>query len=347
MNKSQAELIGIFSDVESFYLKCLSLSETARKFQTSPGTIRHLLVKHGYSGHLGKPSTVKAKYLSMSAEQIATVRGEYTSGYPRSYFVEKYQIGYNSVGHFLKACGCYTEEFKKWSHYSKQSVLYKNPLSSDDPIKWYLVGYILGDGSVDTVRKRLNICSSDKTHLQTISDLFGVNSHIHVRGDKVWYTMETSSWEVLDALISLGFCSNKSNLGMALPKVPAEYFGSFLLGLLDSDGTLHLSTGARGATRLSVDFLGHPSYIYELFTILREKFLCSCCSLSAGRNSPLASLSVAAIANPGFYSFLYSSSPISLERKRRRYEKWNNYYQAFTTREISGIFIDEEYHNHE
>lgn len=224
---------------------------------------------------------------------------------------------YNSVGHFMKELGLNQRELRN-VRYRQEAMKPKlpNPFLKDTYEKYYTLGFILGDGSVRQRREsgcsyNLTLSSSDEEYLENFTKVFvGAKVQYWGRGN---YAISISDYPICRWLLSYGFSQAKSFVGMHLPEIPDEYFGVFLLGLLDSDGSVLL----RNKTSLVFEWVGHPSYMSELFT--RIKSLGFNVKFNVRRSNKLAFV--------GIYSYkdscrmadlMYSNALFCLERKRLR-----------------------------
>lgn len=222
---------------------------------------------------------------------------------------------YNSAGHLMRELGLNARELRN-RKYAQDAMKPKcpNPFLKDSHEKFYTLGFILGDGSVRQRREggssySLVLSSSDKEYLENFTRVFeGSETKYWGRGN---YVIVITDYPICRWLLSYGFTQAKSFVGMHLPEVPDEYMYSFLLGLMDSDGSVLL----RNKTSLVFEWVGHPSYMSELFT--RVKALGFNVKFSIRREGRLAFM--------GIYSYkdscriadlMYSSAPFCLERKR-------------------------------
>ena len=198
-------------------------------------------------------------------------------------------VRYNSAGHFMQSLGISQKELRL-AKIDKDVKIpkFKNPFEIESHTKYYLLGVVLGDGSV---RKRhessnsMNLCisSSDYDYLKRISVEFGSPKIDYAgRGN---FCMSLTDYPICKSLLDLGIVPAKSKVGMSLPKVDKKYFFSFLLGLLDSDGCVLL----KNKSSLYFQWYGHPSYMEELYGILSDLEFSPKMSV---RDSKLAILSV-------------------------------------------------------
>jgi len=222
---------------------------------------------------------------------------------------------YNSAGHLMRELGLNARELRNRKYIQDaMKPKYPNPFLKDSHAKFYTLGFILGDGSVRQRREggasyRLVLSSSDRDYLENFTQVFeGSEVKYWGRGN---YVIVVNDYPICRWLLSYGFTQAKSFVGMHLPEVPDEYLYSFLLGLLDSDGSVLL----RNKTSLVFEWVGHPSYMSELFT--RVKALGFNVKFSIRREGKLAFM--------GIYSYkdscriadlMYSNAPFCLERKR-------------------------------
>ena len=173
---------------------------------------------------------------------------------------------YNSAGHLMRELRLNARELRnKRCEQDAMKPKYPNPFLKGSHEKFYTLGFILGDGSVRQRREggtsySLVLSSSDREYLENFTRVFeGSEIKYWGRGN---YVIVVNDYPICRWLLSYGFTQAKSFVGMHLPEVPDEYLFSFLLGLLDSDGSVLL----RNKTSLVFEWVGHPSYMSELFT---------------------------------------------------------------------------------
>lgn len=163
-------------------------------------------------------------------------------------------IRYNSVGHILKYLGLYVDKVRH-SQAIRDREKAKNPFLQDTWEKFYLIGYILGDGSITEKHPglyNLNISSKDLQNLRKIGECFGRP----VGGPwKECYSVDVNDQGVCRWLMAYGIKQRKSKNGCFI-SIPQDWWDAFLLGLLDSDGCVRHQRG-----RLALEWFGHPSYM--------------------------------------------------------------------------------------
>lgn len=181
----------------------------------------------------------------------------------RKQIAEKLNVNYNSVGHILKACGCY-DNSRIRKHRSQ--VVNENFFFEESSNKWYLIGYIVGDGSIrcrEGYSKTLDISSRD---ISIISDIGKVINYTGQIGEyKGCYSIGFSSDKVCEYLISLGVLPNKSSMGGRI-RVNEDYLSHYLRGLLDSDGTITYQHGDK--SELILEWIGHKDHILQVYEFL-------------------------------------------------------------------------------
>ena len=180
---------------------------------------------------------------------------------------------YNSCGHFLKALGINSKEMRHRKKEIQQTVpLNINPFIEETQTKHYLLGYVVGDGSI-SVRPhltwknyRLNISSSDKEHLEKIAEKFDAGVTGPYRGN---YRIDINDTIICKQLIGEGIRPRKSQLGLSKKlEIPDKYFKSFACGLLDSDGSIMNKQNC-----CYVEWVGHPNYMEEFHRRVVGKYL--------------------------------------------------------------------------
>lgn len=189
-----------------------------------------------------------------------------------------------------------------------------NPFLADSFTKWYLLGYITGDGCITYKhgvlgRPHLNISSSDREHLELLASKFGdsVKLSMPIKG---CYGFNIYDLDIVEYIIAWGIVPRKSAVGCVID-VPKDWLMPYMLGLLDSDGSIR-KYGT--ASSLSLSWVGHPSYIEKLHSnIVGSKFTV--------RNN----LAYLGMYGKNAYSFglhMWDTVEFCLERKRDKFYAW-------------------------
>lgn len=245
-----------------------SASRISKDLNLNYSRVRQLLKNLGeYRPRRGR---ILAMCENMTDNQIVHLRELYYYS-DRKSIADYLGVRYNSVGHILNYFGInnteeYTAKRIRISKRKRAINIFKN-INSDSA---YMLGFILGDGSISVRKGRytpeINICSKDFHILESFSNLVGIskiNKYSKKEDpDKYWYCLRYLDFETSDCLINdWGIRENKSNMGCS-PKIPSGFEADFLRGLFDSDGCV---TYGNHRTCLVISICGHPSYMKELF----------------------------------------------------------------------------------
>lgn len=105
---------------------------------------------------------------------------------------------------------------------------------------WYLVGLITSDGCLCKDGRHIDVTSKDCSFLQAIRERLKLNSQVCTKNKNMKnkaYRIQIANKNFYDFLLSIGLTQNKS-LTLGAIKVPGQYFGDFLRGLIDGDGCI-------------------------------------------------------------------------------------------------------------
>lgn len=118
----------------------------------------------------------------------------------------------------------------------------------------YVLGLLLSDGAIEDVRKSSRTCyiqitSKDKSLLEQVKLALSSNHHLYerqkhssfikgrpVHGSKI-YNLRIGNKILFQDLVNLRIVPKKA-LRMKLPEIPNSFFGFFLRGYFDGDGSL-------------------------------------------------------------------------------------------------------------
>lgn len=141
---------------------------------------------------------------------------------------------------------------KKYSKYDINSNYFDN---IDSHEKAYWIGFIMADGCIiekSSYSKCLTIGLQlkDKEILQKF--LNNINCNKPIREHKVHktnsYNCKIDIWDlkICNDLINIGVYPNKTNIDFKLPKIPKEYYNSFIYGYFDGDGCIYKYKNPKG-----------------------------------------------------------------------------------------------------
>lgn len=183
-------------------------------------------------------------------------------------------MSYNSVGHALKELGLYNDKIKERIRIRNiDKCKSKNPFLVEDEACSYLLGFILGDGSLHPRKEgnySVNLYNNDRELMEKLIKLFYDERELSVRHYDTspdGYSFDTADKGVYLKLIEYGLVPNKSRLGCKLPRVREEMMHHFIRGLFDADGSI--TSNHRG---LKFYIYGHKSYMNELREVFPVPF---------------------------------------------------------------------------
>lgn len=105
---------------------------------------------------------------------------------------------------------------------------------------WYLVGLITSDGNMSKDGRHINITSKDYAFLDDFRNAYGLTNKIGTKNKgkiNQAYQIQLANIDFYNFLLSIGLSPNKSLVQKDL-FVPECYFGDFLRGLIDGDGSI-------------------------------------------------------------------------------------------------------------
>lgn len=179
-------------------------------------------------------------------------------------------LDYNSVGHFIKMLGLEAKLLKnKRSEYLSKITLYYNPftITNFDSKSAYILGYILGDGSLlfreNRSKGRLNISSKDLHILESFKHIFNLEQkgiRLCTKNSSTWYSLDLYDFYIPQDLYRLGVRPNKSKNGCTY-FCDVSFLPHLLRGVFDSDGCVSYHNNLKN---LRVSICGHASYLLKL-----------------------------------------------------------------------------------
>lgn len=192
---------------------------------------------------------------------------------------ERLGLNYNTTGHVLKVLGFYASGLTaEHADVVRKQVQHKDPFHPWTPESSYLLGFILGDGSLRFKGNKYNL-GVFSSNLQIIEDLQKIipveivvqqndSERRSVKSDKPTYSLVTYDYQTCVSVLNLGVVPNKSKVGCNVV-IPTQYLASFYRGLFDSDGSVWK---ANSDIHCHVGCWGHSSYMERLFPCLGLKW---------------------------------------------------------------------------
>jgi hypothetical protein len=194
--------------------------------------------------------------------------------------------------------------------------------------KAYWLGILAGDGTVnDDYVFGLSLQEKDKDHVQKFKDFLGAGHPIYVYNNRpkkdgspsISYMLLINNKKIVCDLHKYGIIPNKTK-EMSFPNLPNEFLSSYMLGLIDSDGSINLKSHYKNKNKklLNFNFVGPIKFAKTFQQKLIEK-----CQISKTKLGTQKHTDFVRIVEYGGYKniykiiqFLYSASPIFLHRKR-------------------------------
>lgn len=187
------------------------------------------------------------------------------------------------------------------------------------PDLFYLIGYMMADGSVKNNELRLECSTSDKTILQFAKSKICQNKEIVDRKRIIKNGVgEYSYWSITDIRLKeklkiFNLISNKTGKEK-LPIIPEEFKGDYLRGLFDGDGCLYIKkynnkiiSPQFSIVSHSLDFLKELQNLYQnLGNIYKSNN--SWCIKTSAKNNLLY-----------IFNLMYSKGGFKLERKYNKF----------------------------
>lgn len=110
-----------------------------------------------------------------------------------------------------------------------------------DPSLSYLSGLIAADGCLLNNGRHLNITSKDNEIIDLVQSILGMNVKVSVKASSYRGRanhLQFSNVALYDFLVEAGLTTAKSKT-LGPINVPSEYYGDFLRGYFDGDGTIY------------------------------------------------------------------------------------------------------------
>lgn len=204
----------------------------------------------------------------------------------------------------------------------------------------YILGFITGDGSIHYKGYRglkalgyklsISLHFKDKEILEFVKNEIAPNNLIHERKfgallksgqQRHQASLVISSRPLMDKLISIGVTPKKTGKEI-LPNIPTEFFGDYLRGIFDADGTISSCTYWHKASKkyytthywqlvsASKTYLADIQKLLSINTNLKDHPP-HCYKLDTRSKNNL----------PYLYNLMYSTDSFSLKRKKDKFKE--------------------------
>ncbi len=186
----------------------------------------------------------------------------------------------------------------------------------------YWIGFLASDGNIYNNMIKLMLSTVDKDHILKFKQFLKSEHKILFNTNKIGSKIFTQcgisfrSNKICKDLAKHNIISNKSKTLQLSKKIPSKYISSYLLGIFDGDGCISISNNQANITLTS-----SKEVCYKVQNILIKKCGISQNKIKSYKKSP----NTFALRYNGnkqvsrILQYLYSNSPIWLERKKQKY----------------------------
>jgi len=215
------------------------------------------------------------------------------------------------------------------SHAQQKYNIDENIFSKiDSSEKAYWLGILTGDGWItDRHELGLSLQEKDKNHIFLFKNFIKSTHPINVVNNglkkdgsaSISYEIRLTNKKIVSDLKKYGFSKNKTKY-IKFPNINKKYLASYMLGLVDSDGSFCLKSHYKNKENksLSFNFIG-PNEFAEKF----QNILINNCNVSKTKLGTQKNTNFVRTVNYGGYKniykivkFLYSNTNIFMERKK-------------------------------
>lgn len=191
---------------------------------------------------------------------------------------KKYNISTTALNTFLNKNNCTTKEltglrFRKYNVNDN----YFNKIDSHEKAYllgvWYSDGYLAKEGKT----KRIGLDVKDANWLESIGNVLESESPLYKTAKNDIKRLKITSPKMYDDLIKLGCIEHKTFL-LEFPSqeiVPNIFLNSFILGILDGDGSIIIATPRNNsrAPEVSISFTGTKELLQGIQEFLKKENL--------------------------------------------------------------------------
>lgn len=192
-----------------------------------------------------------------------------------------------------------------------------------DDLAW-LLGLIWSDGCL--FGNCVNICAAERQHLEEVIRIIKMPNGIRPKNKGQHLSINFHSRKVADRLKAVGLMEAKSYT-IKWPKLPKKYYGAFVRGVLDGDGSALLLKNRRNQQVADLQVSWYSASMWfsvSLFKWLRSLGLTAKISMPISAENPCFKISIYEQKSiKKLYSILYPNLSVAcLKRKREKFDKW-------------------------
>lgn len=229
--------------------------------------------------------------------------------------------------------------FRLKERFEKYGFKVKNPKQGlnldffdniDSEIKAYLLGFIVGDGSVSNEGLHIRVAYNDIYIIKLFQKYLNPEvevKHLPLENQQDQVIINFYSVELIKKLENYGIVQNKTYVPMCIPEMPKDLVRHFIRGYYDADGTasfgvkINPKTQNTKGTTFKAAFTSHlPNLLEDIVKDLAIKDISS--SLNYYRNNKqnyYYSLVISMRCLDLFENYLYQDSNFYLLRKREKF----------------------------
>lgn len=271
-------------------------------------------------------SELKVTWKYKLQQQAPNIINDYKNGLSINEIQKKYGHGDKFLKQVLTQNGIVLKSQSEWNkRYSMNDSYFKKV---DTHEKAYWLGFLYADGNLSQEGVQLALSEKDKYHLETF--LKCIESNHPLYKDRNSFRFFIKRYDFYEDLLKLGMTERKS-LTLLPPTedvISQEFISSFILGYFDGDGSINIGTKRK---TWGINIIGTMEICKWIRSFLSQLGIGNGCLYREKRCENNKNVWYVTYGG-GFatkrgqkklkplYDFLYKKSPISLKRKKDRFE---------------------------
>lgn len=194
----------------------------------------------------------------------------------------------------------------------------------DTQEKAYLLGLFYADGNIHSTYDmcRLEISIRDislLSHLMNIFPFFGMRKDRETRIEIHNYQKNFKTDLINNGCLPRKSFENRENIH--IPQIPKILMRHFIRGYFDGDGGCTLSTEHPKIQKRVYIYSASLNFLKEIIDLLNSENILSTYNSNIVHNIEVGKLTISTQSYQKFYSYLYDSATIFLERKKSKFEE--------------------------